>query len=80
MKLDKKQYESLTWLTKADSEFLRKHNLMDYSMLLVIESVKMDQPDEEMEIVESIGVSSLNSQENAFYKNSINPKCSQYSI
>lgn len=85
MKLDKKQYDSLKWLTKMDSEFLSKHNLMDYSMLLVIESVKIEQMDEESEVVESIGVSSINSQKNPFndvklknnFKNSFS---SDYSI
>lgn len=47
MKLDKKQYRLLNWLIKMDSDFLRNHNLMDYSMLLVIESVKIEDQDEE---------------------------------
>ena len=47
MKLDKKQYKNLDWLIKKDSQFLHKHNLMDYSMLLVIESVKIDHLTEE---------------------------------
>ena len=39
MKLSKEQYDDIDWLIKVDSAFLSKHNLMDYSILLVIEEI-----------------------------------------
>lgn len=42
MKLSKEQFDELDWLFKVDSQFLRDHNLMDYSVLLVIEEVQVD--------------------------------------
>ena len=43
MMLNKEQYESLDWLIKLDSGFLKNHKLMDYSLLLVVEMVPIDQ-------------------------------------
>lgn len=41
LKLDNKQFEILNWLIRKDSEFLRDHNLMDYSLFLVIEEIQV---------------------------------------
>ena len=45
MKLSKHQFEDLEWLIKEDSLFLAEHNLMDYSILLVIEEVPVEAQD-----------------------------------
>ena len=42
MKLSKQQFDELDWILKADSKFLSDHNLMDYSLLLVIEECPVD--------------------------------------
>jgi 1-phosphatidylinositol-4-phosphate 5-kinase len=42
MKLTKSQFDQLEWLVKLDSVFLKNHQLMDYSLLLVIEKAKID--------------------------------------
>lgn len=42
MTLNKEQYDSLEWLIKLDSIFLKNHKLMDYSLLLVVEMVPID--------------------------------------
>lgn len=43
MKLSKQQFEDIEIILKADSIFLAKHNLMDYSLLLVIEECPVDE-------------------------------------
>jgi hypothetical protein len=40
MKLTKSQFDHLERNLKNDSEFLRKHGLMDYSLLLGVETIK----------------------------------------
>jgi len=42
MCISKKQGEQLEWICNLDSIFLKNHKLMDYSLLLVIESKKTD--------------------------------------
>lgn len=42
MQLSQDQQDLLQSIIKKDSEFLKNHNLMDYSLLLVIEFVPKD--------------------------------------
>lgn len=42
MNLTGNQYDQLEWLLKLDSIFLKNHDLMDYSVLLVIENLPVD--------------------------------------
>ena len=44
MKLNASQYQLLKNVIEKDSKFLRHHNLMDYSLLLAIELVKIETP------------------------------------
>ena len=42
LRLDTKKFIQLKTLIKMDSEFLKNHNLMDYSLLMAIEMVKVE--------------------------------------
>jgi hypothetical protein len=42
MNLSKQMYDQLEWLVRMDSLFLKNAQLMDYSLLLVIETIEVD--------------------------------------
>ncbi len=42
-KVPQQKFDTLAWLIQEDSQFLRSKGIMDYSLLLVIEHVKMKQ-------------------------------------
>ena len=43
VEMETEEAKRLNETIKADSEFLKKHNIMDYSLLLVIENIPLDQ-------------------------------------